>query len=377
MRESLPLCLGVFCVMALSNAIVPVLPSYAAGTALQGAVYSAYFLGAFLLVLPAGLLSDRYGQTILIRTGLLLTLASGVLLILYQDPFAAIPVRFLEGVGAGLFVASALSWVNSKPDHLRLSGFFMATLNIGLVAGLVISGLAIAYFHLDTAGVIIFSGISAIALVSHLLIYRESPEPEGIRMKGAADGKLLMARLKAAFRNYFWLWFSSLVLIGATGAVTALYPQFSGQPADTIGLELAVMNGATVVAVLLVSRVSLAPIPILRISALAMAGAVLLTLFSPIGFPVIGAVAGVVMISQLAFLAKAGSHQGVFMGLFNAAGYAGMSVMPFLAGIVAEATTFTAAFGLTALAAVVVAFTIGRCACAPGTGSSGAEDPDY
>ena len=108
---------------------------------LQGAVYAAYFLGAFLLVLPAGLLSDRYGQTILIRIGLLLTLASGVLLILFQDPFAAIPARFFEGVGAGLFVASALSWVNSKPDHLRLSGFFMATLNIGLVAGLVISGL--------------------------------------------------------------------------------------------------------------------------------------------------------------------------------------------------------------------------------------------
>ena len=65
------------------------------------------------------------------------------------------------------------------------------------------------------------------------------------------------------------------------------------------------------------------------------------------------------------------------MGLFNAASYAGMSVMPFVAGVVAEATTFPVAFGLTALAAVVVAFTVGRCACAPGTLSSGAEDPDY
>ena len=81
-----------------------------------------------------------------------------------------------------------------------------------------------------------------------------------------------LSRLKAAFRNYFWLWVSSLVLIGATGAVTALYPQFSGHSADTIGLELAVMNGATVVAVLLASRVSLPPLPTLRIAALAMAG---------------------------------------------------------------------------------------------------------
>lgn len=377
MRGSLSICLGVFCVMALSNAIVPVLPSYAAGTALQGGVYAAYFLGAFLLVLPAGLLSDRYGQTILIQTGLLLTLASGVLLILSQDPFAAIPARFLEGVGAGLFVASALSWVNSKPDHLRLSGFFMATMNIGLVAGLVISGFAINFFRLDTTGVIIFSGISVIALALHLTISRNAPGEGDTRMEEVPDGTLLIGRLNAAFRNYFWLWVSSLVLIGATGAVTALYPQFSGHSADTIGLELAVMNGATVVAVLLASRVSLPPLPTLRIAALAMAAAVLFTLFSPWGFPFIGAIAGVVMIAQLAFLAKAGSHQGVFMGLFNAASYAGMSVMPFIAGVVAEATTFTIAFGVTALAAAVVAFTVGRCACAPGTGSSGAEDPDY
>ena len=74
------------------------------------------------------------------------------------------------------------------------------------------------------------------------------------------------------------------------------------------------MNGATVVAVLLASRVSLPPLPTLRIAALAMAGAVLFTLFSPWGFPFIGAIAGVVMIAQLAFLAKAGSTPGGLHG---------------------------------------------------------------
>ena len=40
--------------MALSNAIVPVLPSYAEGSALQGVIYSAYFLGAFVTTFLAG-----------------------------------------------------------------------------------------------------------------------------------------------------------------------------------------------------------------------------------------------------------------------------------------------------------------------------------
>ena len=45
--------LGAFATMALSNAVVPVLYSIASDPALQGAVYSAYFLGAFLMGFPA------------------------------------------------------------------------------------------------------------------------------------------------------------------------------------------------------------------------------------------------------------------------------------------------------------------------------------
>ena len=45
--------LGAFAAMALSNAVVPVLNSIAPDPGMQGAVYSAYFLGAFLMVFPS------------------------------------------------------------------------------------------------------------------------------------------------------------------------------------------------------------------------------------------------------------------------------------------------------------------------------------
>lgn len=54
MPRNLPVLLGIFVVMALSNAVVPVLPGFAEGAAMQGAVYAAYFLGTFITVLPAG-----------------------------------------------------------------------------------------------------------------------------------------------------------------------------------------------------------------------------------------------------------------------------------------------------------------------------------
>ena len=43
---------GIFPVMALSNAIVPVLAGYAVDSTWQGAIFSAYFFGAFVTTLP-------------------------------------------------------------------------------------------------------------------------------------------------------------------------------------------------------------------------------------------------------------------------------------------------------------------------------------
>ncbi len=78
MKQAIILFSGIFCVMALSTAIVPVLPAFAGSSSLQGAIYAAYFAGAFFSTLPAGVLSDRFGRVPLIRAGFLITLASGV-----------------------------------------------------------------------------------------------------------------------------------------------------------------------------------------------------------------------------------------------------------------------------------------------------------
>ena len=140
MRTRLSLFFGIFAVMALSNAIVPVLPVYALSSALQAAIYSAYFLGAFLSTLPGGILSDRYGRVPMMRLGLAITVTSGLLLSVLVSPFPVIVVRFIEGVGGGFFVAASMSYVNSLPDHEKKSGYFMALLNAGLVTGLAFSG---------------------------------------------------------------------------------------------------------------------------------------------------------------------------------------------------------------------------------------------
>ncbi|OPX68258.1 MAG: Multidrug resistance protein MdtH [Methanoregulaceae archaeon PtaB.Bin108] len=360
MRTRLPLFAGVFMIMALSNAIVPVLPSLAPGTALQGAIYAAYFLGAFILVLPAGFLADRIGEIPLIRAGLLFTCISGVLLSLPSSPMFILAARIVEGVGAGLFVPASLALLNSMPGHERQSGYFMALMNLGLLVGLLFTGWLVPRWIGPYSGIVLFSVASFVPLALSLGMNGKSHGRPEVTPETAED---TFARMKAVFSSSFWLWVSAVVIIGITGALTALHPEYSNLSPEIVSQEIAMMNLATIAAVMITSHARLPPVPAIRAAAIAMAAGVVVTFFSVWGFLIIGWMAGMVMISQLAYLANLSARQGVLMGLFNTASYGGMTLLPFLSGLIAQLAGFPAAFAALAVSALLVAATIGRCTC--------------
>ncbi len=353
MRTSLSIFFGIFAVMALSNAIVPVLPSYDNGSLIQGAIYSAYFLGAFICTLPAGILSDRYGRVPVIRAGLAISVISGLLLFVLLEPLPVIITRFIEGVGGGFFVAGSMSYVNSLPDHGKKSGYFMGLLNAGLVSGLVVAGWLAVHTLNPVSGILVFTGLCLIPAILSFFIY----EPRTI--SPMRDHKALILLVK----EYRWLWYSSIVLIGITGVVTSLYPKFSGYSPDTVGIWISFMSCATIAAVLVASRFSLPPIITIRWCAGLMLIAVMVSFYSPLGFVMLGILAGIVMIAQMAFLSNVTDHQGIAMGLFSTTSYMGMTLLPIIAGFMADLYGFFSAFCATALFAVTVFLTIGRCGC--------------
>jgi len=340
-------------VMALSNAIVPVLPSFAGSSSLQGAIYAAYFLGAFLSTLLGGILSDRFGRIPIMRLGLAITVLSGLLLSVLVAPNPVIAARFVEGIGGGFFVAAGMSYVNSLPDHEKKSGYFMALLNAGLVIGLVFSGWLATRIPNPSAGILVFTGLSLIPSVASFFIHEPTPVPP------PGNQNALISLVK----EYRWLWYSSVILIGITGVVTSLYPEFSGYSPESVGIWISLMSIATIAGVLVASRLSLPPVPTIRWSAVLIVVAVMVSYFSPSGFVIIGIGAGVVMIAQMTFLARVKDHQGIAMGLFSTMSYLGMAVLPFLAGLVADSAGFFYAFCATALIAGTVFLTIGRCNC--------------
>jgi len=262
-------------------------------------------------------------------------------------------IRFLEGIGAGCFVAAAMSLVNSGPEHEKMSGYFMALLNAGLVSGLIAAGWLGAFFRHPAVGIIFFSGCAVIPAFTGYFL-RESP------VAAPDDDNPVLLPLVREFR---YLWYSSVILVGITGVVVSLYPEFSGVSSDIAGFWIALMSISTIITVLAASRMSLPPVQTIRWCAVLMVFGVLFTFYSPLGFMVMGALAGVVMIAQMAFLAGVKEHQGIAMGLFSTTTYLGMAALPFIAGLIADTHGFFLTFCATAFCAVTVALTIGQCAC--------------
>lgn len=359
MKERLSIIFGVFVVMALSNAVVPVLPSFAKELpAVQGAIFSAYFFGAFLAVYPAGLFSDRIGKVLLVKTGLIMTLISGVAIALAPGAYEIIIFRFIEGIGGGMFVSAALSWVNEQEDHKKLTGYFFACLNLGLVLGLIGAGLLEDLME-ETGGIALFTILSVIPLI---LV---------IPTKESASGELAEAETLRIIKDYKWLYLSTVILIGSTGVLTSLYPEFTDESPLVLSMMIGVMNVSTVFASIAASRINFNPVRGIRICASLMALFVTLSYFAPpaglvpvmIVFILTGIVAGFIFVGQTDFLAGTGYRQGVVVGLFNTAAYGGMTFLPFISGLISHYINYFSGFIATALLSLFVVITIGRCKC--------------
>ncbi|PHP45236.1 MFS transporter [Methanosarcinales archaeon ex4572_44] len=370
----------VFAIMALSNAAIPILPELSRGESIAASlIFSAYFTGALIAMLPSGILADRYGNTRLIHTAAVLTLTAGIILTLSNNLWLILLARFTEGLGAAAFFPAAFAILAEFEKKEQYIGELNFLLNLGLGAGVFVAGIfAETNMNAETNmknGIVIFTTLSIIPL---LLIWKLSKETkkEIVRSDQSTVGlKQILAKLRSTriyrtlrkhqlnpksqtrTKRYTSLhtkktmsilirpgllsvWITAFILFGATGAIISIYPDYAAEKIgkDELGIYLSTVYIGAMITSIIGGHLKIQHDTVVRTGVLAAGIGALTTIVHPIGFALIGAGAGLGLIGLVSGIANLATERGITMGIFNTCTYTGLAALPILSGIAISIT---------------------------------------
>lgn len=370
---------SVFAIQGLSNAAIPVLPELAGAgigdSAASSLLFSGYFVGALLALLPFGILADRIGNLKVIGFGVFLTVLSGLVISFSDNLWILGIARFMEGVGCGAFFPAAFSMLAKWKDSQRSLGEFNFLLNAGLAAGVYLSGI-LAELGIKTAiGIFtLLAGLSFIFLLSKtgelLSLDKENKRftlrnsnypvesqkaPSLLFELGTYLKKARETILKSSFGK---IWGISVLLYGTTGLLTANYPDYSAGflTKPELGLAISASYLAAMLSSLIAGRVNMNYKNIVRVGIILAVAGILLSVKMPImAFSLIGAGGGIAVVGLVTATAKI-SSSGFAMGLFNTGIYAGLGLGPVFGSLFLEPFGYETVFFGSALVLLTMFF---------------------
>jgi MFS family permease len=360
-NNRLLLYLTVFLIMGLSNAVIPVLPEMAASG--QGSdrvfasslLFSGYFIGALATMLPFGMLSDRYEGQKLIVMAILLTLISGIVLLVSGNLYVLVAARLAEGIACGAFFPVAYAMLSEYGERGRYIGEFNFLLNAGLALGVALAGY-VAHWYLK-GGILIFTSMAFSLLIAGIMIMKQGNKGhevnKKVRIRGPGDIPGVRT-IAGHFTNptYSRIWIISFLLFGISGVLTAFYPDYSQETLSktALGLSIAAMYVSAMIANLAAGRMDLHYDRLIRAGITIAAVGALLSIVYPLpGFALIGAGSGTGMVGLPLAVSNMRIQRGLAMGIFNTCTYAGMGITPLFAGVFLGILGFEAIFAICAI----------------------------
>ncbi|MDX3068661.1 MFS transporter, partial [Streptomyces sp. ND04-05B] len=204
--------------MTILNVALPTMAGeLGATTGEQQWMADAYIVVFAALMLPAGLLGDRFGRRRMLITGLGVFLAGSVVGALAQDVNAVVAARAVMGIGAALVTPLALSVLPSlfAPDErTKAVGIVSAGSTLGLPLGPIIGGWLLDHYWWGSVFLINIP-MAAIGVAACVLLLPETRDPASPRvdplstaLTAAGLGSLVYAIIEAPTRG----WTDPLVL---------------------------------------------------------------------------------------------------------------------------------------------------------------------
>ncbi|HEX3898246.1 MAG TPA: MFS transporter, partial [Mycobacteriales bacterium] len=207
--------------------VAPALPVFArnfgVGKAAAGAVISVFAVMRIAFSLPAGKLVDRYGERLVMATGIGIVAVSSVLAGIAQGYGELIALRGIGGVGSAMFSISALGLLvrlTAPAQRGRAMGYWQGGFLLGGITGPVLGGV------IDGISIrlpfFIYAGTLSAAGAVGLIQLRATPLADRAHAGKAAATKLADALRNPAYRaalaaNFADSW-------GAIGVRSALVP---------------------------------------------------------------------------------------------------------------------------------------------------------
>ncbi|MEO9137454.1 MAG: MFS transporter [Jatrophihabitans sp.] len=355
---------GVAFMVALGFGLVaPALPLFArefgVSKTLAGAVVSAFALTRLLMAPFVGRLVNAFGERLLLASGIGIVAVSSFFAGFSQSYWQLLVLRGIGGVGSIMFSVSAASLlVRVTPDHLRgrAQGVWAGAFLLGMIAGPAVGTVATfslrAPFFLYAGTLVIAGAIGLNALRSSELAARSTVRDTPITLGTALRNRAYLAALAASFAGDFalvgarsailpqfvtdslhlstgWAYAAFLVISVVSGAL--LLPV--GRFADTRGRRPVVVVGA------IVGVAGFILLPLLQFAAGLMIATVLLGVAGAADAVAPGAIMGDVVAGR----------GGTVVAVFQMSGDLGAVLGPIVAGAIADAAGYGAAFGLSAL----------------------------
>lgn len=260
------LCIIGLCSMLGSSLLQPILSIYAkelGASALNvGFIVSGYWITRFIMEIPAGFLSARFGYYRPLVIGLFISTVGCFLSALAVDPLTLMLSRAITGIGAPLFFGVSMTLVVDIFDERTRGsamGVFQGIEFAGSILGSAISGFIVASVGFKTTFIV--SGlISAISVVLIAL----PPYIRKMSRKRNADAHLLRLSIIARVlgRRNLLIVSSSIFaeFVMTSGVLYTMYPIFAkerlGLTLQEIGLLMGARSAGFTVSLLFVGYVS-------------------------------------------------------------------------------------------------------------------------
>lgn len=357
--------------------IAPVLPEYASeydvGTTSIGFVVAAFGFSRLFLNIPSGVLGAKYGRTVLMSVGLVITAVGNVGSGFAPEIVQLIAWRVVAGAGSAMFMTGAMAYVAdiaTTQNRAQLMSIQQGALLLGVDIGPPMGG-----FVADTWGIdwpfFLAGGLAAAAAVWTAFRLpnrppgwtRESPTPVPAVVSQSGDRVETRSPTRTMLSNPTFVvvgLFTMMVFLTRTGSRQTLVPIIAVDEIEMsltmLGVMLFVMTTLNFFVVFpagwLSDRFGRKPVMIPSIF-LAGIGLFLFTIANNVEMMFVAAiimgigtgVAGPSPAAYIADLAPPG-HTSLAMGLYRTFGDLGFIIGPIALGFVAETSGMTAALNI-------------------------------